>query len=258
MTNNTLKGKKKHVINKTPALNQAPFIQGEGISNNSTNTCSLQKVINLQLLYDTNQITDQESWGRSFHPISLHSSLKYFLSDVINIKELLKHIIKYVKQKSIEPNKTNKVPDLKSVGEATWNFISVLYNSGWDLLISNSNNWSLWQKVAVQFTPGIHEVKVKSKNNKIIDKLASFIKLSSLILVKSPKEVNAISKYLNKNNQPMEKINTRKSYAQVLTHTTNIKEILKIKKIFPNFQAKKLKTFRRSLTTIVSQNPKLI
>ena len=37
---------------------------------------------------------------------------------------------KYIKNKSIEPNKANNVLDLKGVDEAIWNFISALYKSG--------------------------------------------------------------------------------------------------------------------------------
>ena len=40
-TNNTLKDKKKHVINEIPILNQVPFIWGKDVSNNNTNTCFL-------------------------------------------------------------------------------------------------------------------------------------------------------------------------------------------------------------------------
>ena len=47
---------------------------------------------------------------------------------------------KYIKNKSIEPNKANNVLDLKDIGEAAWNFISTLYNSSWDTLISDKDN----------------------------------------------------------------------------------------------------------------------
>jgi len=43
---------------------------------------------------------------------------------------------------SIEPNKANDVLNLKGVGEAAWNFISALYDSGWDSLVSDKDNCS--------------------------------------------------------------------------------------------------------------------
>ena len=105
----------------------------------------------------------------------------------------------YIKNKIIEPNKINNVLDLKKVSKAVLNFILALYNSGWNLLVSDKDNYSFQQKVMLKFTPRIHEVKNKSKNNKQTDNLASFVKLPSPILVKTPKEVNEISKFFKKN-----------------------------------------------------------
>ena len=85
----------------------------------------------------------------------------------------------YIRNKSIEPNKANNVLDLKRVEEAAWNFILALYNSGWDSLVSNNNNYSFWQKFASKFTLRIQKVKNKSKNDKLTDKLASFVKLNT-------------------------------------------------------------------------------
>ena len=51
---NSLQGKTQHVTIKAPALNHVSNTQGESTSNLSTNTCSLQEVINIQLPYDIN------------------------------------------------------------------------------------------------------------------------------------------------------------------------------------------------------------
>jgi len=68
-----------------------------------------------------------------------------------------------------------------------------------------------------------------------MDKSASFVKLPPLI---PTKEVNKISKFFKKNNQPTKKKDTKKLYAQVSSSTTNTREVLKIKETFPNLQAK--------------------
>ena len=47
---------------------------------------------------------------------------------------------KYIKNKSINHSKTNNILYLSSIGEVAWNFISTIYKSGWDLLISNKEN----------------------------------------------------------------------------------------------------------------------
>jgi len=41
-------------------------------------------------------------------------------------------------------------------------------------------------------------------------------------------------KYFKKNNNPKDKEMTRKSYAQALSSGNNMREVLKIKKAFPN------------------------
>jgi len=102
--------------------------------------CPPQEVINIQLPYDINQVTEQDSWDGNFHPISLHGALKHLLLDSKNIKKPLRCITKYIKNKDIEPNKANNVLDLKGIGEAAWNFISALYESSWDVLIASKDN----------------------------------------------------------------------------------------------------------------------
>ena len=151
----------------------------------------------------------------------------------------------YIKNKSIESNKVNNVPDLKSIEEATWSFISAIYESGWDLLIANKDNQSFRHKFLSKFAPKIQEIKNKPKNNKS-DKLASFIKLSPPILAKTPKEIKEILKFFKKSSQPTRKRDTMKSYVQVLFSSFNTKEILKIKETFPNLQAKKIENIQKN------------
>ena len=151
----------------------------------------------------------------------------------------------YIKNKSIESNKVNNVPDLKSIEEATWSFISAIYESGWDLLIANKDNQSFRHKFLSKFAPKIQEIKNKPKNNKS-DKLASFIKLSPPILAKTPKEIKEILKFFKKSSQLTRKRDTMKSYVQVLFSSFNTKEILKIKEIFPNLQAEKIENIQKN------------
>ena len=68
--------------------------------------------------------------------------LKHLLSDSKNIKESLRYITNYIRNKSIESNKINNIIYLKEVGEAAWNFISALYDTGWDSLVSEEYNHS--------------------------------------------------------------------------------------------------------------------
>jgi len=55
----------------------------------------------------------------------------------------LKELLFLSKTKKIENNKANEVLDLKDIGEAAWNFISAIYNSGWNSLIVDIFSYSM-------------------------------------------------------------------------------------------------------------------
>jgi len=131
----------------------------------------------------------------------LHGALKHLLFDSKNIKESLKQITNYIRNKGINCNKLNNVPDLKKMGKVVWNFISAIYDSGWDSLVSNDNNCSIRQKITYQFTLKIPEITNKGKIDKSTDKPASFNNIPPPILAKTQKKVNKILKYFKKNTQ---------------------------------------------------------
>ena len=188
--------------------------------------------------YNVNQATEQDAWDGDFCSISLHGLLEHLPFNANSIKESLHYITKYICNKKIENGKFNEVTDLKGIGEIAWNFISAIYESGWDSLIADNNNTSFGSKVSSKFTLKINEVKThKSKSGKNADKPATFNRLSPPIPAKLPKKVNKISKYFKKNNQTNEKKDQRKLYAQALTPLNNTREVLK--KMFPNIQGKK-------------------
>ena len=130
-------------------------------------------------------MTELESWDGVFHPIFLHGSLKYLSSDSKNIKESLYQITSHIKNKEIDRSKANNISDLNGIGEVVWNFISILYDSGWNALNVDSAKKSFRQLVSFKFTLRIHEVKKPSKNKKFIDKPASVERLLSLIPAKT-------------------------------------------------------------------------
>jgi len=95
-TDNHPQRRSQHVSNEAPVLKSTSKPQSEGVNNNNTNICLLQDVINIQLPYDVNQVTEQDSWDGNFHSISLHSTLKYLSSNSKNIKEFLHRMTKYI------------------------------------------------------------------------------------------------------------------------------------------------------------------
>ena len=60
-----------------------------------------------------------DTWNGNFHSISLHSSIKYFISNAKNIKESLHHMMKYILNKKVENGKVNNINDFKSIDKAT-------------------------------------------------------------------------------------------------------------------------------------------
>ena len=86
-------------------------------------------VINIQLPYDTQAPTEPELWSGSFHPISLHGSIKHFASDSKNIKVTLNFLAKYIQNKQVNGGKVNDLNNFDGMGDAIWNFISVVYGA---------------------------------------------------------------------------------------------------------------------------------
>ena len=89
-------------------------------------------------------------------------------SDTKNIKDSLNFIAKYISNKKIESLKSNDIKDLKDIGEAIWNLISLVYNVNWDSLNTDKQSNSLRRKISAKFT-----LKVQlaiGKNNKEVNK----------------------------------------------------------------------------------------
>ena len=61
MTNNLSPKKGQHIQNEALAFKTIPKPQGKGISNNNSNMSSLQNTFNIQLLYNINQVTEQDA-----------------------------------------------------------------------------------------------------------------------------------------------------------------------------------------------------
>jgi len=156
---------------------------------------------------------------------------------------------KYIRNKAIN-NNPNNCKDLKGVSKELWKFLSFIYKFHWDRLYADSSNNTFRDKVSSKFTPQVP--KNSSTNGKEKDKAKPmFISLvSSLILTKTPKEVNEISKYFKKNPSSHKK----KSYANATSLSTQqgspiskniVKKTLKIKEMFLNLSNNKIKQVQK-------------
>ena len=158
-------------------------------------------------------------------------------------------IAKYIENKKIDTNKSNNVPELRGVGESAWKLISAIYSSGWDSLFADKNNNTFRQKVSFKYTPNVNPLKNGKKGKKNTDKPASIERLPSPISAKLPKEVKEISKFFKKTSPANRNKNNRKSYVQA---ENNTREVLKIKEVFLNLQAKKIENIQK----IIKDNSK--
>ena len=63
---------------------------------------------------------------------------------------------KYIKNKKVNMNKSNKINDLQGISKATWKFI---YNAGWNSLVTDIHNNIFRQKISLHCTPKTNLVK---------------------------------------------------------------------------------------------------
>ncbi|KAL9715490.1 hypothetical protein Ac2012v2_002151 [Leucoagaricus gongylophorus] len=68
----------------------------------------------------------------------------------------------YIRNRKVEKGKMNDVPELKGFSEATWSFISSIYESEWDSLYIDKDNRSFRQKVVSKFTPKVPKSNLSS------------------------------------------------------------------------------------------------
>ena len=94
-----------------------------------THSDNNDNIINIQLLYDTNDPTEPDLWSGNFHPISLHGSIGQIALDTKNIKDSLNFIIKYISNKKVNLKSANELKNLDGIGDMVWNFISSIYQS---------------------------------------------------------------------------------------------------------------------------------
>ena len=215
--------------------------QGQASGNDDDN------VINIHLPYDPNVSMEPDLWSGNFHPISFHRSIEQIASDTKNIKDSLNFMARYILNKKVNPKTANDFKELDGIGDAVWNFISLVYQSSWDSLYTDNKSKTLREKISAKFTPRIAS-SPNTKSNKTAPKPvpASIVKFPPQLPLpaKTAKEVNTISKYFqNKNplnNKSKDGPKLNKSYAQASKPAVSIAKVLKIKKMFPALSAEKI------------------
>ena len=164
-----------------------------------------------------------------------------------NIKDSLNFIARYISNKKINPKTANEFKDFDSIGDAVWNFISLVYQSSWDSLYTDNKTKTLREKISTKFTPRIapsSNTKINKTAPKLVPASINKVPPPSLLPAKIAKEVNTILKYFqNKkpsNDKSKDGPKPNKSCAQASKPTVSTAEVLKIKKTFPALSVEKI------------------
>jgi len=194
-----------------------------------------ESIINIQLPYNPHAPTEPDLWSGSFHPISLHSSIKHFASDSKSIKDSLNFMSKYITNKQVNGEEVNDLKDFDGMGDAIWNFISSVYGAKWDALHTNDNTNTLKMKISSKFTQRVTPNKINNKKKiakPVFISIEKALPPPPLLSTKSKTEINTISKYFKGNKTSTNPIKPTKSYAQALRQTASTSKMLKIKESF--------------------------
>ena len=221
--------------------------------------------INIQIPYDPNAPTEPELWSGNFHSISLHGSIEQITSDTKSIKDSLNFMVRYITNKKVNPKTANDLKDFDGIGDVVWNFISSVYQSGWDSLYTDNKLKTLREKISSKFSPRIVPSPTQKSNKSVSKPIpASIDKVPPPppLPAKTAKEVNVILKYFqnkksSNNNKSKEDPKTTKSYAQASKAPVNTAEVLKIKKTFPPLNAEKIDQVNNIVKGTVKLKPKI-
>jgi len=89
----------------------------------------------------------------------------------------------YIRSRKILKGKINDIPKLKDFGKAIWNFVSSIYEFGWDLVYTDKNNNLFRNRILNKFTLKVLKNNFSSSSNKFKKKVAKIVRLPLLIPV---------------------------------------------------------------------------
>ena len=75
-------------------------------------------------------------------------------------------MVRYITNKKVNPKTANDLKDFDGIDNTVWNFISSVYQSGWDSLYTDNKSKTLREKISSKFTPRIiHSLTQKSNKS---------------------------------------------------------------------------------------------
>ena len=112
-------------------------------------------------------------------------------------------MVRYISNKKVNPKTANNLKDFDGIGDVVWNFLSLVYQSGWDFLHTDNKSKTLKEKILSKFTPRITPSSTQKSNKPVLKPvLASIDKAPPplSLLAKMAKEVHVILKYFQNRN----------------------------------------------------------
>ena len=141
-TNQEMKG----LYSSAPSLNtlQTPP-QNEEASNSIT-----APVTPTAIPYEANSPADPNLWDGHFGPVSLFGTNEVLQNDMHNISCSLIRIAQFIRQRNISNWDGNMIPQLNSFGDAAFDFILAIHETGWNKL-NTLDNRHIENKIKEQF-----------------------------------------------------------------------------------------------------------
>jgi len=94
--------------------------------------------------------------------------MEHLAHDTNSIKATLDFMAKYIRNKSVNDIQANNITEFEGMGDAIWNFISLVYKAKWDSLHTDRSTNMLRSKISLKFTP--RTPPAKGNSNKEISK----------------------------------------------------------------------------------------
>jgi len=100
--------------------------------------------------YNANVPVDPSLWDGNFSATSLFGTNEFLNSDINNITCSLKCMACFLRQRNVKENNANSIRQLDPFGESAWDFISAIFESGWDTLMT-ANKSSIRDNITKEF-----------------------------------------------------------------------------------------------------------
>ena len=186
--------------------------------------------------YSANVLADPNLWDGNFTATSLFGTNEFLQSDVRNMACSLQRMACFLKQRSLEGCDGNNIPQLELFGESAWDFISAIFESGWDQLHS-SENTSIRDNISTHF--GNIQIRDEAEKNTAYPKTSIIKKIPPPIPPRPSKEqMESLKKHQEAcMTKGKSSLSPPMSYAQA---TNSVASILKIKEAFPALPNKKI------------------